>query len=199
MCFIESLPVLASVFYDRTSNAVHVSDAFLGEALADCLLGTVLLLVLDLADETVLLQLAEAVADQFAGRVSVMRALSAIALSAAVVHAEGSGADLAAHVQLVSEGGGTDEEPVNIVGCEVLGARGLHVAGPLANSQRCDPSYLRDLDLGALLQVLGERLDELGGGNVFHSDSFVLVDGRELDLRQGQLTRPADAPYLHVA
>lgn len=60
-----------------------------------------------------------------------MLGVSAVALVAAVVLAEGLDADLTSHVELVGDGGGTDVEPVIVIGGQLSGARGLDMAGPL--------------------------------------------------------------------
>ena len=63
-----------------------------------------------------------------------MLGLGAVSLLGGVVLTEGLDTRLAADVQLVGDGGGTDVEPVRIVRAEVLEARGLVVDGPLSKN-----------------------------------------------------------------
>jgi hypothetical protein len=45
-------------------------------------------------------------------------------------------------------------------------------------------TYVWDLELVALLEVLGEGLDELLGRNVLNSNCTALVDSRKLNLQR---------------
>ena len=45
-------------------------------------------------------------------------------------------------------------------------------------------TYLRNLDLGALLEVLGEGLDEVLGRDIPDGDAVVRVDDGEFDLQR---------------
>ena len=93
--------------------------------------GLAILLGLDGADESGLLELLEAVADDLTGRPSGVLSAGTVSLLGAVVLAEGVDTGLAAHVQLVGNGGGANVEPVGVVRREILLATGLIIGGPL--------------------------------------------------------------------
>ena len=86
---------------------------------------------LGLADETGLLEFDKAVADVLTSGLGEVLGAGAHALVATVVLAEGVDTALLAHVELVGDGGGTDVQPVVIVGGELPSAGSLGVLGPL--------------------------------------------------------------------
>jgi uncharacterized cupredoxin-like copper-binding protein len=95
------------------------------------LLAAVFALVLDLADETGILELLQAVSDHFASGLVVLGRAHAVSLLATVVGLQGRDADLSSDVQLVSNGGTSNVEPVAVVGGEVFVTSSLNVLGPL--------------------------------------------------------------------
>jgi uncharacterized cupredoxin-like copper-binding protein len=95
------------------------------------LLAAVFALVLDLADETGILELLQAVSDHFASGLVVLGRAHAVSLLATVVGLQGRDADLSSDVQLVSNGGSSNVEPVAVVGGEVFVTSSLNVLGPL--------------------------------------------------------------------
>lgn len=121
---------LLSILGDGSGDSVHVGEALLGESLAVDV-GLAVLLGLDGADESGLLELLEAVADDLTGRFSGVLSAGTVSLLGAVVLAEGVDTGLAANVQLVGNGGGADVEPVDVVRREILLATGLIIGGPL--------------------------------------------------------------------
>lgn len=135
-----SLLELLLVLDNTGSDSIHVSGSFLCQSLSSGLLGAVLSLVLDLADETGLLELLEAVSDDLAGALVVLGRANAVSLLATVVGLEGGDTDLASDVELVGDGGSSGVEPVLIVGSEVLVASGLDVLGPLYKEVRLSVS-----------------------------------------------------------
>ena len=103
----------------------------LGKSFTHQCLVAVLVLKAHLANKLGVLELDEAVSDALTGSLSgVLRACSH-SLLLGVVLSEGVDTDLAAHVQLVSDRGGTDVEPVWVVWRQVLVAGGFIVGGPL--------------------------------------------------------------------
>ena len=86
---------------DLRSNSIHVGGSLLGKSLSSGLLRAVIRLVLDLADETGIFELFQAVSDNLSSSLSVVRWSSAISLFATVVRSQSRDAHLAAHVQLV--------------------------------------------------------------------------------------------------
>lgn len=188
-------------------NAVHVHDALLGKRLAHghglaLLLGS----VLDLANNTGSLELLKAVADVLTGGHSGFLLLGATVGLGSEVLAEALDTGLLAHVKLVADGGSTDEKPVVVIRGQLLVAGGLNSLGPLYNIilirtrignkseahktlRRLNAlffsgmlvfhTYIRDLELVKLLQMLSEYLDEFGRGYVFHS-VYVSVEKRKV-------------------
>jgi hypothetical protein len=120
-----------AVFDDGGSDSVHISDALLGEGLANDDLNIVVADVLGGANVAGGLELLEAVADVLTSGLGEVLGAGAHALVATVVLAEGVDTALLAHVELVGDGGGTDVQPVVIVGGELPSAGSLGVLGPL--------------------------------------------------------------------
>ena len=115
------------------SDAVHVHNTLLGEALAHgdgvALLG----LVLGLSDDASLSELLEAVADVLASSHPGVLALHATVSLATVVLAEALNANLLSHVQLVADRGGTGVKPVVVERAKLMEASSLDGLGPLLN------------------------------------------------------------------
>ena len=103
----------------------------LGESLAHQSVISVLVLKAHLSNELGVLELDEAVSDALAGRLSAVLSACSASLLLGVVLSESVDADLAAHVELVCDGGSADVEPVWVVWREVLVAGGFIVGGPL--------------------------------------------------------------------
>jgi hypothetical protein len=114
-------------------NAVHVHGALLGQALAHGDGGALLRLVLDLADETGLVELLEAVADVLASSLEGLLSAGSTAGLATEVLAESVDANLLSHVELVADGGGAGEEPVVVVRAQFLEEGSLYCLRPLLN------------------------------------------------------------------
>eukprot|EP00518_Triparma_eleuthera_P009906 CAMPEP_0182477554 /NCGR_PEP_ID=MMETSP1319-20130603/31059_1 /TAXON_ID=172717 /ORGANISM="Bolidomonas pacifica, Strain RCC208" /LENGTH=161 /DNA_ID=CAMNT_0024678801 /DNA_START=30 /DNA_END=515 /DNA_ORIENTATION=- len=84
----------------------------------------------------------------------------AAAVGAAVPLLEGADTGAGAKVDLAGDGGGADVVPVVAVGGKLLEDGGLHGVGPVG-----------ELELVAVLEVLGVGLDEIGGGDVTDGDA----------------------------
>lgn len=93
-------------------------------------------LVLDLADESGVFELLQAVSDHFTSASVVLGWAHAAPLLSTVVGLQSRDANLASDVELVSNGGSTDVEPVTVVGGEVLVTSSLNVLRPL-HSHTC--------------------------------------------------------------
>lgn len=149
-------------------------------------------MVLDSTDELGLLELLQAVSDDFACALVVLRRAHAVPLLAAVVRLQGGHTDLTSDVELVSNGSSSGVEPVTVVWSEILEASGLHVCSPLHSVKGSDGlskeglsrgrTYVGDLELVALLKVLGESLNEFLSGNVLDGHGSTVVDSRKLNL-----------------
>ena len=127
----RSLLGLLLLLDDLRGDSVHIGCALLGEGLAGGLLVTVISLVLDLADETSVFELLQAVSDHFSSALVVLGGSHTVSLLATVVGLKSGDTDLASDVELVSNGGSSDVEPVAIVGGEILVTSSLNVLGPL--------------------------------------------------------------------
>ena len=132
-----------AVFDDSGGDSVHISDTLLGEGLANDDLNIVVADVLGSTNVAGSLKLLEAVADVLTSGVGEVLGAGAEALVATVVLTEGVDTTLLAHVELVGDGGGTDVQPVVIVGGELPSAGSLVVLGPSG-----------DLDFVTFLQML---------------------------------------------
>lgn len=78
-----------------------------------------------------MLELDEAVSDALTGGESAVLGAGSVSLLLGVVLSEGVHTDLASHVELVGNGGGSDVEPVWVVWGEVLVTRCFIVGSPL--------------------------------------------------------------------
>ena len=112
-------------------ETVHVHGALSGEALAHGDGVAVSRLELGNANNSEVLELAEAVADDLTGGLSLVLGLGATSLLGSVVLAESVHTESLSQVELVSHGGGTGVQPVVAVWGELLVASGLNVLGPL--------------------------------------------------------------------
>lgn len=97
-----SLLGLLLLLHDLRGDPIHVSGSFLCQSLSSGLLGAVFALVLDLSDETCILELLQAVSDHFSSSLVVLGWAHAASLLAAVVGLKSRNADLASDVELVS-------------------------------------------------------------------------------------------------
>jgi hypothetical protein len=95
------------------------------------LLLAVVSLVLDLSNETSVLELLQAVSDHFTSSLVVLGRADSISLLATVVGLKSGDADLASDIELVSNGGSSDVEPVTVVGSKILVTSSLNVLSPL--------------------------------------------------------------------
>lgn len=129
----SSLLGLLAVAEVLGSDSVHVHDTLLGERLAHGDEGSLLGLVLGLANHTGFLQLVQAVADVLASSLACdLSAGSASGLGAEVL-AKTLDARLLPHVELVADGGGAGVEPVVVQRGQLLVAGSLNRLGPLLN------------------------------------------------------------------
>ena len=124
--FEASSGSLLRLLGDVGSDSVHISDTLLGEDFTSAEF-----LLHHLANKLSLLELLEAVSDDLTGRESGVLSASTNSLFRRVVLSEGLDTDLASHVELVSDGGSSDVEPVLLLWGEVLEAGSLVVDGPL--------------------------------------------------------------------
>lgn len=117
--------------HDLGGNSVHVGGSLLGESFSSLDHLAIVSLNLNLSDELSLLHLNEAVSDALSSGESRVLLGDSASLLLGVVLSQGVDSNLASHVELVSNGGSSDVEPVWVIGGEVLGAGGLIVSGPL--------------------------------------------------------------------
>ena len=127
----SSLLGLLLLLHELRGDSIHVSGAFLCQGLSGGLLLAILRLVLDLSNETSVLKLLQAVSDHFTSSLVVLGRADAVSLLATVVGLKGGDADLASDIELVSNGGSSDVEPVTVVGSKILVTSSLNVLGPL--------------------------------------------------------------------
>ncbi len=127
----SSLLGLLLLLHELRGDSIHVSGAFLCQGLSGGLLLAILRLVLDLSNETSVLELLQAVSDHFTSALVVLGRADAVSLLATVVGLKGGDADLASDIELVSNGGSSDVEPVAVVGSKILVTSSLNVLGPL--------------------------------------------------------------------
>lgn len=78
-------------------------------------------------------ELVDAVADVLTGRGGDVGLADTISLFTTVMSSHSVDTDLLSHVDLVCNGGGTDVEPVSIIGSEFLADTGFDVVSPLIN------------------------------------------------------------------
>jgi len=114
-----------------SGDSVHIGGSLLGEGFANNNLDAFVRDVLGGADETGSLELDEAVADVLTGSLTGVLGVGTVALVATVVLTEGVDTNLSSHVELVSDGGSTDVEPVVVIRGEFLEATSLNMASPL--------------------------------------------------------------------
>jgi len=152
-------------------NSVHIGDTLLGEGLTSDKGLAVVSLVLDGADEELVLELSEAVTDDLTGRLSAVLGAGTVSLLGAVVLTEGVDTGSSLHVELVGDRSGANVKPVDVVGREILLGTGLIIGGPLGMS-----------NLVTLLEVLGEGLNELVSGNALDGNTLISVDNAELNV-----------------
>ena len=93
---------------------------------------SVLVFEAHLTDKLSILELNEAVSDALTGGESGVLGASTVSLLLRVVLSEGVDTDLTSHVELVSDGGSTDVEPVIVVWSKVLETRCFIVLSPLS-------------------------------------------------------------------
>ena len=114
-----------------SGDSVHIGGSLHGEGFANNNLDAFVRDVLGGADETGSLELDEAVADVLTGSLTGVLGVGTVALVATVVLTEGVDTNLSSHVELVSDGGSTDVEPVVVIRGEFLEATSLNMASPL--------------------------------------------------------------------
>ena len=78
-----------------------------------------------------MLQLNKAVSDALTGGESAVLGACSVSLLLGVVLSESVDTDLASHVELISNGGGSDIQPVWIIRSQILVTRCFIVGGPL--------------------------------------------------------------------
>lgn len=132
----SSLLGLLLLLHELRGDSIHVSGAFLCQGLSGGLLLAILRLVLDLSNETSILELSQAVSDHFSSSLVVLGWADTVSLLATVVGLKGGNADLTSDIELVSNGGSSDVEPVAVVGSEILVTSSLNVLGPLYTHQQ---------------------------------------------------------------
>jgi hypothetical protein len=113
-------------------DAVHVSDALLGESLAEDVHLAFFGLQFDASDQADLRELVQAVANVFTGSHASLLGLGSSAVLGSVVPSkvlDTNGSSF--HVELVGNAGGTVVEPVVVLGWQFLLAASLNVGAPL--------------------------------------------------------------------
>ena len=124
--------LVLSLFLDELgSNSVHVGGTLLGQDLLVDGFGSVFLLILDEANKASFFELFQAVSDNLACALSVVRRSHSVSLFATIVGSQGGETDLSSDVELISYGSSSHVEPVAVIRSEILEAGGLHVGGPL--------------------------------------------------------------------
>ena len=129
-CEILSSLALLHLLGNVGSNSIHVGDALSGESLTpnDIL---AILIKGDSANDLSILELLEAVSDALTSGESRVLSADTVSLLARVVLSQLVDTSLLSHVELVSNGGSSDVEPVLVVRRQVLIAGGFVVDGPL--------------------------------------------------------------------
>ena len=181
----SSLLSLLQVLGNLGGDSVHVGLSLLGEGLTDAVWLSSVVLNGDLTDESSSLELLERVSDALSGGLSEMLGSGSVVLLLGVVRSELVDSDSSSHVELVSDRGSSNEKPVIIIRSEVLGLGGLVVGSPCWN-----------LDLGSLLEVLSELLNEFLSWDVLDGDSVVGVEKSNLNLHTNMLDTHWSV-YLH--
>lgn len=179
---------------ERSSDSIHVGGTLVGEGLSSALLLAVIELVLNLANESLLFELLQAVSDELSCSLSLVRRCGSPSLFATVVGSQSWNSNLASDVKLISDGGSSYVEPVRVIRGQFLEASGLNVCSPLLNiinikieerdtkSRAKSTTYIRDLELVSFLKMLSEGFDEFLSGDVFHTHCVALVNYCQLDL-----------------
>lgn len=121
--------------------------------------------------ETDVGELLEGVSDALSGGLAGVLLSGSSSLMLAVMLSQSVNTDSLSHVELVSDGSGSDVKPVLVNRVELLEAAGLDVRSPLG-----------DFELVSLLQVLSKLFDEFLSGNVLDGNSSVSVEAGKLDL-----------------
>ena len=116
-----------------SGDSVHVGGTLLGQSLSNA--GGVSSVVLngDLSNETGLLHLDHDVSDALSGSHSAVFSSGSVSLLGTVVLSEGVDSNLTSHVELVSDGGSSNVDPVLVIWGEILVTGSLIVSGPLLN------------------------------------------------------------------
>jgi hypothetical protein len=126
-----SFLVLSLFLHELGGDSVHVGGALLGQDFLVNGFGSVFLLILDEANEAGFFELLEAVSDNLACALSVVRGSHSVSLLATIVGSEGGQTDLSSDVELISYGSSSHVEPVAVIRSKILEASSLHISGPL--------------------------------------------------------------------
>ncbi len=191
---------------DLGCDSIHVGGSLLGERLADHNLHAVFTHKFCSSDESSSFKLNEAVTDVLTGCLAAVLGVSAIALVATVVLAEGVHTDLLSHVELVGDGSRAGVEPVTVLRREFFSARGLNVLCPLkyiiiknkvGKIVEGVVTYVGDLDLVTFLQMLRECRDEFCSRDVLDGVSVLINESEVLLKTLVNLHRNATT-YFHL-
>ena len=125
--------LLLLFFDDLWSDSVHIGGSFFGKSLSVALYWTIIGLVADETNKTSILELLEAISNDFTTSSSVVRWASSPSLLATVVWSESWDSDFASHVELVSNGCCSYVKPVSVIWCEILETGSLNKSSPLLN------------------------------------------------------------------
>lgn len=132
--YFDLLLILLLGLSGGLGNSVQITLAGLGDAAAT--------LVLVLLNDANLLEGLEDLAVDGAGGIDVVAGAVATVLGSAVNLAETANTDGLAEVDVAGDGGGTDVEPVNVLGRQLLGGTSLDGVNPtLYKVSICAPMF----------------------------------------------------------
>ena len=153
------------VLDDLGGNSVHIGGTLLGKSLTGDELLTLFTFDDHFSDILSSLEFDEAVSDVLTSDESAVLGADTVSLLTRVVLSEGVDTNLTSHVELISDGGSSDVEPVLVIRRQILVAGCLIIHSPLWN-----------VDLVTLLEMLGEGLDEFLSWNILDCDTFLFVE-----------------------
>ena len=155
---LTALCSLLLLLHGLGGDSVHVHDTLLGESLTHGDGGAFGRVEFGGSDEACFLKLHEAETDVLTSCSAGVLWLGSVSCSVTVVLAETVDTDLLAHVELVSDGGSTDIEPVVVVWGELLLASGLNVLGPLLSIILISTEIRHKAEIARLRGWVSDRL-----------------------------------------
>ena len=168
-------------------NSVHIGGTLLGKSLTGDELFTLFTFDDHFSDILSSLEFDEAVSDVLTSEESAVLGADTVSLLTRVVLSEGVDTNLTSHVELISDGGSSDVEPVLVIRRQILVAENWReknkdkqahlIEQGLSNRVVfLDDTYLWNVDLVTLLEMLGEGLNEFLSWNILDCDTFLFVE-----------------------